>query len=54
MKIKITKDLHRIVNMYWDIEKRHWEEEGSNNDNHIFISLNNVRNYILSLKKEEK
>ena len=42
----ITKDFQRITDMFWQIEKNHWEETGTDDDNHIFINLNNVKNWL--------
>tara|TARA_Y100001973_G_C5201732_1_gene338283 strand:+ start:3393 stop:3629 length:237 start_codon:yes stop_codon:yes gene_type:complete len=52
MDNRLRKDLKRIVMMYWSDEKSHWEEL-DNDENHIFISLNNVRNYLISKKKKD-
>ena len=43
---QITKDLQRIVDMYWHEEHRHWEE-WDNPEDHIFHAFNNVKNYLI-------
>ena len=56
MDNRLRKDLKRIVMMYWSDEKDHWEELDKGNylhEDHIFTSLNNVRNYLIRLEKEE-
>ncbi len=52
MDNRLRKDLKRIVMMYWSDEKSHWEELG-NDEDHIFTSLNNVRNYLISKEKKD-
>ena len=52
MDNRLQKDLKRIVMMYWSDEKSHWEEL-NNDEDHIFTSLNNVRNYLILLEKEK-
>jgi len=50
----LHNDIQKIVDMWWDIEKDNWEEAGTPN-NHIFLSLNNLKNYLYSERiKEEK
>ena len=39
--VSIHNDLLRIIRMFWEIEKRHWEESNYPDD-HIFINLDNV------------
>ena len=51
---EIKKDLQRIVNMFWDIEKNHWEEGGTNDDNHIFLNLNNVKNWLERQRRDNE
>ena len=48
----IMKDLKRVVGMYWDIEKNYWEDSGTDDDNHVFISLNNIKNWLERNKQE--
>ena len=50
--ISIRKDLKRVVGMYWDIEKNYWEDSGTDDDNHVFISLNNIKNWLERNKQE--
>ena len=50
--ISIMKDLKRVVGMYWDIEKNYWEDSGTDDDNHVFISLNNIKNWLERNKQE--
>ena len=42
----IEDDLDYIVDMYWQIEKTNWEEL-NNPDDHIFLKINNVKNYLI-------
>ena len=42
---RINLDLNRLVDMYWQIEKDHWEEAGNPKD-HIFNAINNLKNYL--------
>ena len=51
--VSIEKDLKRVVNMFWDIEKRHWEET-PDNDNHVLHSLNNIKNWLESLRRNNE
>ena len=46
----LNKDLKRIVMMYWQEEKDHWESLDTPSD-HIFLSLNNVKNYLIGERK---
>ena len=39
--------------MYWQEEKTHWESL-DNPEDHIFMSLNEVKNYIIDKEKEAK
>mgnify|MGYP003662166522 CR=1 FL=1 len=43
----LNKDLKRIVMMYWQEEKNHWESL----ENHVFLSLNRVKNYLIEEEK---
>ena len=49
---RLHKDLKRIIMMYWARERNHWDEL-ENPEEHIFISLNNVRNYLISKEKKD-
>ena len=42
---RIIKDLEKLVEYMWAEENKHWEEEGNPQD-HIFQSINNVKNYL--------
>jgi hypothetical protein len=50
---RLHKALKRIVMMYWQEEKNHWESL-DNPEDHIFMSLNKVKNYIIGKEKEAK
>jgi hypothetical protein len=43
-------DIDKLVEMYWQIEKNHWEEDG-NPEDHIFHAINNLKNYLIGRKK---
>ena len=43
---KLHKYLKRIVMMYWQEEKTHWESL-DNPEDHIFLALNSVKNYLI-------
>ena len=47
---KIDIDLEKLITMYWQIEKDHWEEN-DNPEDHIFHSFNNIKNYLIGRKK---
>ena len=51
--IRLHKALKRIIMMYWQEEKTHWESL-DNPEDHIFMSLNEVKNYIIAKEKEAK
>tara|TARA_R100001463_G_scaffold102573_1_gene156998 strand:- start:603 stop:770 length:168 start_codon:yes stop_codon:yes gene_type:complete len=42
----IENDLEYIIDMYWQVEKEHWEELDNPSD-HIFNNLNNVKNFLI-------
>ena len=42
---RIITDLEKLVEYMWAEENKHWEEEGNPQD-HIFQSINNVKNYL--------
>ena len=46
----LVKDLKYIVDMNWEEERRHWDELGCP-DKHVYHSLNNIRNYLIKLKR---
>ena len=43
--ISIHNDLLKIIGMFWEMEKRHWQESNYPDD-HIFISLDNVKKWM--------
>ena len=49
---KLHKDLKRIVMLYWQEEKTHWESL-DNPEDHIFLALNSVKNYLIGEANEE-
>ena len=50
MDDKFKQSLQRIIDMYWSVEKDHWEELGTPDD-HIFIDFNNTKNYLNKFKR---
>lgn len=46
----LEKDLQRIVMMYWQEENNHWEST-NNAEDHIFHSINNIKNYLVGRKE---
>ena len=46
----LNKDLNRIVMMYWHDERNHWDSI-DNPEDHIFHSINNIKNYLIGIKK---
>jgi len=42
---RIIKDLEKLVEYMWANELQHWEES-FNPPDHIFHSINNVKNYL--------
>ena len=51
--MQINDDMHRIVHLLWEKEKERWERNGTPN-NHIFISINNMKNYLVAERKREE
>lgn len=54
-ELKITNledDLHKLVDMYWQQEKDHWEED-NNSDEHVFHAFNNIKNYLIGRENGE-
>ena len=49
---RIIKDLEQLVGYMWAEENKHWEEAG-NPGGHIFLAINNVRNYLELIKQEK-
>ena len=41
----IHKHLKRVIDMWYDLEKKNWERSGMDN-NHILISLHNIKEFI--------
>tara|TARA_R100000234_G_C4864522_1_gene120635 strand:+ start:229 stop:435 length:207 start_codon:yes stop_codon:yes gene_type:complete len=50
---RIITDLEKLVEYMWAEENKHWEEEGNPQD-HIFQSINNVKNYLIGRENEQK
>ena len=50
---RIITDLEKLVEYMWAEEHKHWEEEGNPQD-HIFQSINNVKNYLIGRENEQK
>ena len=46
----IHKHLKKVINMWYDLEKKNWESSGMDNK-HIFISLHNIKEF---LEREER
>ncbi len=49
----IEDDLEYIIDMYWQVEKNHWEELNTPSE-HIFNNLNNVKNFLIGRKNDKK
>ena len=49
---RIIKDLEELVEYMWAEENKNWEEL-DNPAGHIFLAINNVRNYLESIKQEK-
>ncbi len=49
----IEDDLEYIIDMYWRVEKDHWEELNTPSE-HIFNNLNNVKNFLIGRKNDKK
>ena len=47
---KIIQSLNKIIDMYWPVEYKDWEEL-ENPDNHIFHQFNDVKNWLVSQKE---
>ena len=43
--ISVHRDLKKVIDMWYDLEKKNWERSGMDN-NHIFISLHNIKEFI--------
>ena len=50
--ISIEKDLQRVVDMWWEIEHTNWEELDTP-ENHIFVNINNIRNWLEGQRRKE-
>lgn len=42
---RLKYSLNQLVDMYWQMEKNHWEETSKPED-HIFHQLNNIKKYL--------
>ena len=51
--LHIIKDLEEIVRYMWAEENKNWEEL-DNPGGHIFLAVNNIRNYLEWRKNEQK
>ena len=51
--ISIEKDLQKIVDMWWKHEFDHWEESG-NPEDHIFNSINNIKNWLEGQRRDNE
>ena len=43
--ISVHKDLKRVIDVWYDLEKKNWENSGMDNK-HIFISLHNIKEFL--------
>ena len=43
--ISVHKHLKRVIDMWYDLEKKNWESSGMD-DNHIFISLHRIKEFL--------
>tara|TARA_Y100001963_G_scaffold160257_1_gene269802 strand:+ start:10600 stop:10854 length:255 start_codon:yes stop_codon:yes gene_type:complete len=50
---KIIQSLNKIIDMYWPVEYKDWEEL-ENPDSHIFHQFNDVKNWLVSQKEANK
>ena len=48
--ISVHKHLKKVIDMWYDLEKKNWESSGMDNK-HIFISLHNIKEFI---EREER
>ena len=49
---EIKNDLQKIIDMMWKEEFDHWEENACPED-HIFHSLNNIKNWLEGQKRRD-
>lgn len=42
---KLKYSLNQLVDMYWQMEKNHWEETDKPED-HIFHQIDNIKKYL--------
>ena len=50
---EIKNDLQKIVDMWWQHEFDHWEESG-NPEDHIFNSINNIKNWLEGQRRDNE
>ena len=43
--ISIHKDLEKVITLWYDLEKKNWENSNMN-DTHIFISLHRIKEFL--------
>ena len=43
--ISVHKHLKKVIDMWYDLEKKNWESSGMDNK-HIFISLHNIKEFL--------
>jgi hypothetical protein len=43
--LEFRQSLIKVIEMYWQVERVHWEEEGTP-ENHIFLHFNYLKNWI--------
>jgi len=43
--INVHKHLKKVIDMWYDLEKKNWENSGMD-DKHIFISLHNIKEFL--------
>ena len=48
--ISVHKDLKRVIDVWYDSEKRNWEN-GDMNNRHIFLSLHRIKEFLEKDKK---
>ena len=49
---ELKKSLQKLVDMYWDVERRDWEEK-ENPEDHIFLSINNIKNWLEGQRRKQ-
>jgi len=43
--ISVHKDLKRVIDVWYDLEKRNWKNSNMD-DKHIFISLHRIKEFL--------